>query len=167
MASKAHHDDYDGDEDAWETFDPEVEHETSLLAEEAAARRCIRTFNLCAVLPAAGLVAFAIWAEQFAFGPTAQFLVWTLSGVGVVMFFLTFVGCVGSVKGATKVLLVVSSPAAHACLCPPDSQPCTHPAVLHGAGFLCPSTAHSGRLLLHLRRLSDSAREGQLGPGAG
>ena len=102
------HPDYDVGEDRFDDFDPEAELEEVLKQEEAAARRCIRMFNICAILPAAGLVAFAIWAEQFAFGSTAQFLVWTLSAVGVALFFLTFIGCIGSIKGATKVLLVVS-----------------------------------------------------------
>jgi hypothetical protein len=70
--------------------------------------QCIRTFNFCSLAPAAGLLGFSVWAEQFAFGSTAQFLVWSLAAVAGALFFLTLLGCVGSIKGATSILLIVS-----------------------------------------------------------
>jgi len=164
LRSKAIEEDEDFD---WDPAQAEIDHEEALLVEEKAARRvsksalhrspilstvvlycsqCIRTFNFCSLAPAAGLLGFSIWAEQFAFGSTAQFLVWALASVGAALFFLTLLGCVGSIKGATSILLIVRSMALD------DFASCIIAlfTVLHWVGLLRASLVDFGWLLFHL-----------------
>jgi hypothetical protein len=90
-----------------EYVDTEAMTEEDIEAEEDEARRSIRMFNICALIPALGLSASAFYFNQFAFGTTATFLVWALAIIGILLVFTTLVGCFGAVRNSVEVLLLV------------------------------------------------------------